>query len=408
MNKCRFCDAALHISFCDLGSMPPSNAYKKRNDQKESIFPLHAYVCTECFLVQLGQFQTPAEIFSEYQYFSSYSKSWLKHAQDYVEAMVARFALNCDNFVAEIASNDGYLLQHFLPYKIPLLGIEPATNVARVAQEKGIPTLNAFFGSSLAKQLEKKPDLLIGNNVLAHVPDLNDFVYGLKHFLAPKGIITLEFPHLLQLMENHQFDTIYHEHFSYFSLITLQKIFSHHHLELFDVEELATHGGSLRIYVQHRDGPHPISQKVEVLHKKEIAFGLDRIETYNGFAKQAEKIKADLLNFLFRLKREGKKIAGYGAPAKGNTLLNYCEITSELLPFTVDASPYKQGHFLPGSGIPIYPPSVIFDEKPDYVLILPWNLKNEIKHQLNFIHEWEGKFLIPIPEVAVENSCPIL
>jgi hypothetical protein len=354
-------------------------------------------------LVQIGQFQTPEEIFAEYAYFSSISESWVEHGRQYTQKICERFGLNETHFVAEIASNDGYLLQHFQAKGIPILGIEPARNIAQVAIEKGIPTLVKFFGKHTADQLAKnrKADLIIGNNVLAHVPDLNDFIAGLKSFLGAEGVITLEFPHLLQLILHNQFDTIYHEHFSYFSLLVVEKIFRHHGLELFDVEELNTHGGSLRIYVQHPHGKNTLSNRLEELKNREYQLGYSQIETYTSYSRRVEKYRGELISFLQTIKREKKTIAGYGAPAKGNTLLNYCGITADLLPFTVDKNPHKQGHFLPGSHIPIYPTSKIDEYKPDYLFILPWNLKSEVSKQMEHIRHWGGKFITPIPGIEI-------
>lgn len=404
--KCRSCATSLSYSFCDLGHSPPSNSYLKTADQAESVFPLHAYVCHNCFLVQLGQFQLPDEMFSDYAYFSSFSQTWVEHARQYTEQVVSRFGLNSSDRVIEVASNDGYLLQHFKKKGIPILGIEPAKNVASVAEEKGIPTLNQFFGLQTALQLTgrgTKADLLIGNNVLAHVPDLNDFVSGIKTLLHPKGIATLEFPHLLQLMEQHQFDTIYHEHFSYFSLLSVETVFDRHGLELFDVEAIPTHGGSLRIYLQQKGGTQTKRENVNHLKEKEQAFGLHRIQTYSSFSQNIESIKTNIRDCLFQLQQQGKKVVGYGAPAKGNTLLNYCGIDTQWLPFTVDLSPHKQGRFLPGSRIPIYAPDKIFEYKPDYLLILPWNLQNEIREQMAAIQQWGGKFIIPIPTIEIKE-----
>lgn len=404
--NCRFCSTQLQHTFCNLGKTPPSNSYLKNLDQKEFPFPLHAYVCNKCYLVQLGQFQRPDEIFSNYAYFSSFSTSWVEHAKLYADQISNRLHLNSKNLVIEIASNDGYLLQHFKAKNIPILGIEPAKNVAQAAKEKGIPTLVKFFGKETALELAaegKYADLLIGNNVLAHVPDLNDFVSGLKILLNSTGIITLEFPHLLQLIRQNQFDTIYHEHFSYFSLLSVEKVFAKHNLELFDVDQVPTHGGSLRIYLQHVGGKQKVEPSVSDLRAKEISFGLDKIETYLSFSQKTKSLKSDLLEFLTRIRSEGKKIAGYGAPAKGNTLLNFCGINTDLIPFTVDLSPHKQGHYLPGSHIPIYAPEKILQYKPDYLLILPWNLKTEIQKQMAFIKDWGGKFVLPIPQVIVEQ-----
>lgn len=393
--QCRFCEAPLKHTFCNLGKNPLSNSYLKKEELKneERCYPLHTFVCEHCFLVQLEEFETPEQIFSEYAYFSSYSESWLKHAENYVNAMVDKFDFNDQNQVIEIASNDGYLLQYFHKKKIPVLGIEPAANVAKVAQQKGINTLVDFFGVKLAEKLKRdnvQADLLLGNNVLAHVPNLNDFVAGMKIILKPDGIITMEFPHLLRLIEDNQFDTIYHEHFSYFSFLTAEKVFAKHGLTLFDVEELPTHGGSLRIYATHQENPHIlISQNVHNLREKEIKFGLNNLQTYLTFEKKVIKTRENLVNFITKAKREGKKIVGYGAPAKGNTLLNYCGIGKEFLDYTVDRSPHKQNHFLPGTHIPIFSPETIHKTKPDYILILPWNLKDEIMKQMNSIRTWE-------------------
>ena len=406
-SKCRFCNESLETSFVDLGFTPLSNSYLKKQDleNKERIFPLHAFICKNCLLVQLEEFEKPENIFSDYAYFSSYSKTWIEHARKYSELMISNLKLNESSQVIEVASNDGYLLQFFKNKKIPVLGIEPAQNVAKVAQEKDIPTISRFFGVEFAKELAEKgvfADLLLGNNVLAHVPDINDFVEGLKIILKKRGIITLEFPHIFQLIKNNQFDTIYHEHFSYFSFYTVQKIFSHHKLRIFDVEELSTHGGSLRIYVKHEDDESKqISDNVEKLNLKEKNFGCDDIEKYKIFQKNVEKIKEDVNDFFVKAMDQNKKVVGYGAPAKGNTLLNYCGINNKMMEFTVDISEHKQGLFLPGTHIPIFNPSKIQDSKPDYVFILPWNLKNEIMKQLEFIREWGGKFVIPIPEVKI-------
>ena len=405
-SKCRFCGNLLNHTFVDLGMSPLSNAYLKLDtiNKAEKFYPLHTYVCDNCFLVQLEEFETPDHIFSDYAYFSSYSETWLHHAENYTELMIKRFGLNVNSQVIEIASNDGYLLQYFQKQNIPVLGIEPAANVAKVAEEKGIPSLVKFFGVSTAKELVNQgiqADLLLGNNVLAHVPDLNDFVAGMKIVLKPDGILTMEFPHVLQLILQNQFDTIYHEHFSYFSFLTVEKVFATHGLTLFDVEELPTHGGSLRIYGQHNDGKRPISDRVSLLKSKEIKAGLDQLETYLGFGEQVKATKRHLLGFLIDIKNQGKSVVGYGAPAKGNTLLNYCGIRTDLLDYTVDRSPYKQGLFLPGTHIPIYHPDKIMETKPDYLLILPWNIKDEIIEQMSHIREWGGKFVVPIPKVEV-------
>jgi len=404
---CRFCKSALIQSFCNLGKSPLSNSYLKEQDLKkeEPFFPLHAYVCDNCFLVQLEEFQSPFDIFNDYAYFSSYSESWLAHCKEYVETILDRFKLDHSHQVIEIASNDGYLLKYFKDKKIPALGIEPAANVAKVAIGKGIPTLVKFFGVKTALELKNEgiqADLLLGNNVLAHVPDLNDFVEGMKIALKPTGVITMEFPHLLKLMEQNQFDTIYHEHFSYFSFLTVEKVFAKHNLTLFDCEEIPTHGGSLRIYVKHQeDNSKPIQNRILALREKEISFGLNNMDTYLQFQKKVDQTKLSLINFLQEAKAANKTVVGYGAPAKGNTLLNACQITKELISYTVDKSPYKQGHYLPGTHIPIKDPNCIFETKPDYLLILPWNLKTEIMDQMQEIRSWGGKFAIPIPYVEV-------
>jgi len=371
----------------------------------EPFYPLHVYVCGSCYLVQLQEYVTPEHIFSDYAYFSSYSDSWLAHASKYTDQMAERFGLNGQTLVVEVASNDGYLLQYFVGKQIPVLGIEPAANVASVAVQKGVSTLVKFFGRETARELAasgKQADLLLGNNVLAQVPDLNDFVAGMKILLKPGGVITMEFPHLQRLMEQNQFDTIYHEHFSYFSLTTTERIFAVHGLTLFDVEELPTHGGSLRIYARHADDfSKPVSGRVCELRAREESMGCSKVQTYSSFAEQVKETKRKLLEFLIDAKRSGKKIAGYGAPGKGNTLLNYCAIRTDFLDYTVDRSPHKHGKFLPGTHIPIYAPEHIRETRPDFLLILPWNLKDEIMKQNAFIREWGGKFVVPIPEVKI-------
>jgi SAM-dependent methyltransferase len=371
----------------------------------EFFYPLRVYVCDGCYLVQLPPAQTPEKLFSDYPYFSSVSASWLKHARAYVEQMMERFKFDSRSQVIEIASNDGYLLQYFKERGVPVLGIEPAGNVAAVAQGAGIPTLVKFFGLETAKELVrqgKQGDLLLGNNVLAHVPDVNDFVGGMKALLKPDGIITMEFPHLLKLIEENQFDTIFHEHFSYFSFIAVDRIFAEHGLTIFDVEEVPTHGGSLRIYAGHAGArARPESERVQELRERELRAGLDRIETYGSFEKKVRITKHKLLSFLIEVKQKGRSIAGYGAPGKGCILLNYCGIRSDFLDYTVDLSPHKQGLFLPGTHSPIFHPDKIRETKPDYVLILPWNLKGEIMEQMSFIREWGGQFIVPIPEVMV-------
>src|SRR5258708_18058348 len=408
--KCRFCGSPLEHTFADLGMSPVSNAFLKREqlNLKEPFYPLHAYVCSACLLVQLEQFESPDAIFNdEYAYFSSFSDSWLKHAKEYADEMIRRFGFGVSSFVVEIASNDGYLLQYFVDKKIPVLGVEPSANVAEAARKKGVDTLVKFFGVDTAKELAakgRKADLLLGNNVLAHVPDLNDFVAGMKILLKPDGVITMEFPHLLRLMQENQFDTIYHEHFSYFSFLTVEKIFAAHGITLFDVEELPTHGGSLRIYGRHaEDSSKPVTERARELRAREEAAGTTRLETYSRFAEQVKETERKLLEFLIAAKRNGKKIAGYGAPGKGNTLLNYCAIRTDFLEYTVDRNPYKHGRFLPGTHVPIFPPDRIRETKPDFLLILPWNLKDEIIKQNAFIREWGGKFVVPIPEVQIHE-----
>jgi len=404
---CRFCNAALEKVFIDLGLSPLANSYLKHEDLKseEQFFPLRAYVCGECFLVQLEEWETPENIFGDYAYFSSYSESWLQHAKAYVRRVVDRFGIGSRSKVVEIASNDGYLLQYFAEKEIPVLGIEPAKNVAEVARAKGIPTRVDFFGERTARTLRReglRADLLIGNNVLAHVPNLNDFVKGMSILLADQGIITMEFPHLMRLFDECQIDTIYHEHFSYFSLISAEKIFAAHGLTLFDVEELPTHGGSLRIYVQHsHTGPHPISRRVNDLRTREIVAGFADLDHYCAFEERALRTKHKLIEFLEGAKRRGKTVVGYGAPAKGNTLLNYCGISPDLIEYTVDRNPHKQGCLLPGTHIPICEPERISVTKPDYILILPWNLKQEIVSQLSFARSWGAQFVVPIPELRL-------
>ena len=406
-NKCRFCETPLQHIFVDLGMSPLANSYLKAEQlqEMESFYPLHTYVCENCYLVQLLEFESPEHIFSDYAYFSSYSDSWLKHAKDYTDMMVQRFHFNSKSQVIEIASNDGYLLQYFKEKQIPVLGIEPAGNVAEAAIAKQIPTRVMFFGTQTAKELaaeNRYADLMVGNNVLAHVPDLNDFVKGLKIALKQQGIITMEFPHLMQLMEENQFDTIYHEHFSYFSFITVRKIFASHGLEIFDVDELPTHGGSLRVFACHADdASKPVEQRVRDLVKKEEDNGFNTLEHYLSFGEKVRQTKRNILDFMIQNKRKGKSFVGYGAPAKGNTLLNYCGIRSDFIDYTVDRSPHKQGHFLPGVHIPIYGPDKIIETKPDYLVIFPWNLKDEIMKQMSHIRDWGGRFVVFIPEVEI-------
>jgi 2-polyprenyl-3-methyl-5-hydroxy-6-metoxy-1,4-benzoquinol methylase len=407
INHCRLCGNGLQYIFVDLGVSPLANSYLKEDqiNQMEPFYPLRAYVCTQCYLVQVPVFQSSAEIFSDYAYFSSFSDSWLQHAKAYTESIIDRFGFGADSQVIEIASNDGYLLQYFAKRGIPALGIEPAKNVARAAQEAGIQTLIKFFGYQVAVELVQEEcyaDLLIGNNVLAHVPDLNDFMRGMKVILKPQGIITMEFPHLMRLVAENQFDTIYHEHFSYFSFVTVNRLFAQHGLTIFDVEELTSHGGSLRIYARHlEDRSNDISKHVEALLKLEEEKGFKKLDIYLSFNQQVKSTKRSILDFLNQSKNAGKTLVGYGAPAKGNTLLNYCGIRTDYLEYTVDRSPHKQGLFLPGTHIPIYHPDKIKETQPDYVVILPWNLKDEIMHQMAYVGDWNGKFVTLIPEVRI-------
>lgn len=404
---CRSCGAGLEHTFIDLGMSPLANSYIKPEhvNRMEPFYPLHVYVCKKCLLVQLEQFSSPHDIFSDYAYFSSFSDSWLAHARAYVDMMVDRFRFDRNSRVVEIASNDGYLLKNFVERGIPVLGVEPAENVAEVARGKGINTKVAFFGEKTARSLTDDgwaADLIIGNNVLAHVPDLNDFVRGLKLLLRPAGLITMEFPHLLQLMEQNQFDTIYHEHFSYFSFMAVEQVFARHGMKLFDVEELPTHGGSLRIYACHdSDTSKPIEMRAKELKSREEATGFGKLSHYLSFGSQVEATKRKLLSFLITARQEGKRIVGYGAPAKGNTLLNYCGVRTDFIEYTVDRSPHKQGHFLPGVHIPIYEPERVRVTRPDYLLILPWNIREEVMNQMSYIREWGGKFVVPIPAVQV-------
>ncbi|MBI5667976.1 MAG: class I SAM-dependent methyltransferase [Chloroflexi bacterium] len=403
---CRFCGAPLSCTLVDLGMSPLCNNILSADqlNNMEPFFPLHVYVCKRCFLVQLQEYVSPVEIFNNYSYFSSYSDSWLQHARQYVEMICDRCGLDANSQVVELASNDGYLLQYFMARGVPVLGIEPAANVAEAAVAKGIPTLVKFFGQQTARYLReegKQADLIVGNNVLAHVPDVNDFVGGMKMLLKPDGLITMEFPHLMRLMAENQFDTIYHEHFSYFSFLTVEKIFAAHGLTLVDVEELPTHGGSLRIYAQHTEASPPVSERVRGLREREITAGLLDMEHYRSFGEQVKATKRALLAFLIEAKQNGKTVVGYGAPGKGNTLLNYCGIRTDFLDYTVDRSPHKQGHFLPGTHIPIYHPDRIKETRPDYLLILPWNIKTEIMAQMAHIRDWGGQFVVPIPKVEV-------
>lgn len=404
---CLFCGAPLRQTFVDLGMHPLCESYLSvdRLDQMEPFYPLHVFVCEQCQLVQLCEYVSPSDIFSEYAYFSSYADSWVQHAKRYTDMIVDRLGLTANSFVVELASNDGYLLQHFVVKGIPVLGIEPAANVAKVAVQKNVPTLVKFFGENTARELVaegRRADLVLGNNVLAQVPDINDFVGGIKLLLAPQGVVTIEFPHLMKLMEENQFDTIYHEHFFYFSLMSAERVFAAHDLTLFDVEELSTHGGSLRIYGRHvEDNSRPLTDRYCELKKLEQAAGFERLDTYGVFTERVKETKRKLLEFLIEAKRKRKSIVGYGAPGKGNTLLNYCGIRSDFIDYTVDRSVYKQGKFLPGTHIPIYAPDKIRETKPDYVLILPWNFKDEVMEQMSGIREWGGKFIVPIPETRV-------
>ncbi len=407
IKSCRFCGASLRKTFVDLGMSPLCESYPSLAElnRGEIYYPLHVFVCGECFLVQLEEYQSAESIFSDYAYFSSYSDSWLKHAENYCEKVTKQFGLDRNSLAIEVASNDGYLLQYFVQRNVPVLGIEPAANVAKVAVEKGVPTLVQFFGERLANELALEgrcADLVLGNNVLAQVPNLNDFVEGLRILLKPDGVLTLEFPHLLRLIERNEFDTIYHEHFSYFSLLTTVRILEAHGLKVFDVEELTTHGGSLRVYACRAEAQkHGITASVSMLISEEERAGLASVEGYESFASQVKQTKWQLVEFLLTAVREGKTVAGYGAPGKSATLLNYCGIGKDLIEYTVDRSPYKQGRFLPGSHIPIYHPDRIRETKPDYVVILPWNLKDEIMEQLQFIRAWDGRFVVPIPNVSV-------
>ncbi len=404
---CRFCGSQLEHTFVDLGASPLAQSFLGADQlkQMEAFYPLHVYVCGKCFLVQLQEFVAPEDIFSDYLYFASYSDSWLAHAKSYTGQMLERFPITGKSLVVEIASNDGYLLQYFLEKKIPVLGIEPAANVAKVAVQKGIPSLVKFFSTATARELVAKgqrADLLLGNNVLAHVPNINDFVSGMKILLHPQGVITMEFPHLMRLMTENQFDTIYHEHFSYLSFLAVEQVFAKHGLTLFDVQELPTHGGSLRIFARHaEDVSKPVGPRVTELRSREESAGYRRLETYSCFAEQVKETKRKLLEFLIQAKRDGKTIAAYGAAAKGNTLLNYCGVRSDFVDYVVDRNPHKHGMFLPGVRIPVYAPERIAETRPDYLLILPWNLKDEVIKQNAFIREWGGQFVVPIPRVTV-------
>ncbi len=404
---CRFCGSSLKHTFVDLGMSPLCESYVAADqlNQMEPFYPLHVRVCEACYLVQLEEYVSAGHIFSEYAYFSSYSDSWLKHSSNYVDMISERLSLGPESLVLELASNDGYLLQYFVKKGIPALVIEPAANVARVAIEKGVPTLVKFFGRQTAREMVADgltADVVIGNNVLAQVPDLNDFVAGIRIVLKVGGVATIEVPHLMRLIDENQYDTIYHEHFSYFSVITAERIFAAHGLVLFDIEELPTHGGSIRMYLRHvQDSSTLVSSAVVELRDRELAAGLDRIEAYANFGQGVVKSKRALLELLIRLRWQGKSVAGYGAPGKGNTLLNYCGIRTDFLDFTVDRNTYKQGRFLPGTHIPIHPVEFLKERRPDYILILPWNLREEIVAQLAYAREWGAKFIVPIPVARV-------
>lgn len=406
---CRFCSAPLTQTFVDLGLSPLANSLLSQDDlaREEPTYPLHAYVCGVCLLVQLGEFASPQDIFEDYVYFSSFSDSWVEHARRYVEQVSERFGLEGSSQVVEIASNDGYLLQWFVERGVPVLGVEPAANVAEAAVAKGIPTTVRFFGEETAAALVgegHRADLVIGNNVLAHVPGLNDFVAGMKVLLVPDGVVTMEFPHLLRLIEETEFDTIYHEHFSYFSALTVERVFAAHGLRLFDVEELPTHGGSLRIYATHAEGAsHEDTGRVEGLVTRERAAGLSDLATYARFDERVRKVRENLREFLEEARAQGQSVAAYGAAAKGVTLLNYCGIGPELVEYVADRSPHKQGLYLPGVRLPIRSPEHVAETKPDYLLLLAWNLKDEIVEQMSYVREWDGRFVTPLPEVSVHE-----
>ncbi|MCE2974547.1 MAG: class I SAM-dependent methyltransferase [Sediminibacterium sp.] len=407
--NCRFCNTPLSFEFLDLVNSPPSNSFLSIDqlNEPEIFYPLRVLVCDNCFLVQIDEYQKSSAIFNnDYVYFSSFSTSWLNHAKKYCEEVVKRLSLNQNSKVIEVASNDGYLLQFFLEKNIPVLGIEPTANTAKIASDKGIETITQFFGTALADELASKgilADLLIGNNVLAHVPDINDFVAGMKRVLTPTGTITMEFPHLIQMINQNQFDTIYHEHFSYLSLFTVKKIFFQQGLEIYDVDEISTHGGSLRIYAKHLDDTSKqVSTSVSDLVSKEKLLGVDTLTYYKDFNTNVDQIKIDFLSFLIEQKKNGKKVVGYGAAAKGNTLLNYCGVKKDLISFVVDANPNKQGKYLPGSHIPVVSEDLLKQFQPNFVVIFPWNLSAEIMNQLSYIRTWGGRFLIPIPNVHID------
>ena len=404
--SCRLCGEALKQTLVDLGETALANSYVKMGDgdKVDPVYPLHARVCGNCFLVQIGDSVLPHDIFSDYAYFSSYSSSWVEHAKLYASEAQAKLKLNENSLVVEVASNDGYLLQHFVASNIPVLGVEPAANIAVIAEEKGIRTQVDFFGEQIAHTIANtigKADLTAANNVLAHVPDMNDFVAGFAAILKPEGVSTFEFPHLMNLVEHVQFDTIYHEHFSYLSLLAVENCLNRHGMKVFDVEQLPTHGGSLRVWACLSTASHPETDGLIEIRQIEQARGLAKLSTYEGFTSRVEKVRTDLLAFIDKLKADGKSIAAYGAAAKGNTLLNYCGISNQDINYVVDANPHKQNHLLPGSHIPIYGPDKIKETKPDYVLILPWNLKDEIAEQMQFIRDWDGKFVVAIPEITI-------
>lgn len=404
---CRFCAAPLSYTFADLGVAPLSNAFLEEADlsRMEPFYPLHAFVCESCFLVQLDEFEAPERLFSEYAYFSSFSTTWLEHCRLFVEDVCERLSLGPSSRVVEIASNDGYLLQYFRERGLEVLGIEPAENVAKTAVSRGIPTLTRFFGAELASELAPAhaADLLVANNVLAHVPNLNDFVGGLDVLLAAGGTVTLEFPHLLRLVEEVQFDTIYHEHFSYFSFRTAERIFEAHGLAVYDVEEVSTHGGSLRIYARHAEAAPERSARAAGLAERERAAGLEDVATFLRFGDRVEELRREILAFFVEAKKKGATIVGYGAPAKGNTLLNYCGVRTDFLDYTVDRNPWKQGRYLPGTHIPVRAPEAVAETRPDYLFILPWNLEGEIIEQMSFIREWGGRFVTPSPAVRIHE-----
>jgi hypothetical protein len=404
--ECRFCGAALGLTVVDLGMSPPCQSFlpADRIREMEPFYPLHVFACERCFLVQLEVFVRPEDLFTDYAYYSAYATSWVEHARKYVEMIRERLELDSNDLVVELASNDGYLLQHFVGSGVPILGIDPAANVAEDAEKRGVPTLVAFFGRETAARLAaegRRPSLIVGNNVLAQVPDLNDFVSGVKILLRDEGTATFEFPHLLNLLDRLEYDTIYHEHFSYFSLATFVEILRAHGLDAYDVEELWTHGGSLRVYVQHVNGPNELRNTVSALLRREEDEGLRSPDRYRRFAEEVKESKRALLDLLIRLRRDGKQVVGYGAPGKGNTLLNYCGIRTDLLDYTVDRNPHRHGLFTPGTHIPIYPPERIAETRPDYIVVLPWNLMGEISEQLGYVREWGAQLIVPIPYATV-------